>query len=572
MESLTGKTSEEVEIPKLAENGRNWKIYRAKIVEAAATDITYLLGVLAGWEPDDGSYNWECWDAILKWTFYTSVPISILCPIRKLDTADQIFKYLAKRFHDSEPIPRTNKFQHAGTATAAETPEKSPTSADAATERHVSTERNNEEDLSTTKDLSTRGTKSVNNGIVGCQDPRTSLEALAKGTSAKCSETTPVVLKSTPHEMQNRPQNSLPLTSRPPIEGEPNACKQEAVESVVMAGRTNRMAEMAKPTIVDVDRTARLGIELASEACGVDEGDGTECEGKSRLQETNLLCEEARQRNENASENIPSARKLPLVGEWTVCASSKASDLEVKPMDAPIESETLVIVSIQLEDLHSGRIPHVRLGGTSCHAGDANCLGNRADTSRYQPDGLRGLTDGSGGLMDALNALNKAEMAGMSHGEGASTYLSIGDTKCLVTETDGIETRADASIGRGDIPSVETETETAENDSTNVRCRIDSKTRNSPYTLENETPKRSYRWRKVSAGDGDVYVPLNTPVAAPSQNFVFGQVKSGDKPIVASVEGKRAGGGDGRRNGGGGDNGRSGSKGSTMSGGSVDSI
>ena len=307
MESLAGKTSEEVEVPKLTKNGQNWKIYCAKIVKAAAIDITDLLGVLAGWEPDDGSYDWECRDAILKWTFYTSVPISILRPIRKLNTVDQIFKYLAKHFRDSEPIPCANEFQHAGTAAAAETPEKSPTSTDAATERHASTERNNEEDLSTTKDLSTRGTKSVDNGIVGRQDPCTSLEALAKGTSAKCSETTPVILRSTPHEMQNRPQNSLPLTSRPPIEGEPNTCKQEVVESVVTAGRTNRMAEMAKPTIVDVDRTARLGIELASEACGVDEGDGTECEGKLWLQEKNLLCEEARQRNENASENIPSA-------------------------------------------------------------------------------------------------------------------------------------------------------------------------------------------------------------------------------------------------------------------------
>ena len=123
--------------------------------------------------------------------------------------------------------------------------------------------------------------------------------------------------------------------------------------------------------------------------------------------------------------------------------------------------------------------------------------------------------DGSGGLTDASNASNKAEMASMSHGEGASMYLSIGDTKCLVTEMDGVETHADASIGRRDIPSVETEMETAENDSTNVRrCRIDSKTQNSPYTLENEMPKCSYRWRKVSAGDGDVYVLWNAPVEA----------------------------------------------------------
>ena len=326
--------------------------------------------------------------------------------------------------------------------------------------------------------------------------------------------------------------------------GKPCECEQEAANSVATAGCTNGMVEMAEPmeiadvdlekaalggepaeraarvdegseTDADVDRMALLGREPAERASGVDEGDGMEHEPQTRLPKAELYCEDKHQHNENASENIPSARKLPLVGEWTVCASGKASDLEVEPMDAPIELETLVIVLIQLEDLRSSRIPRVRLGGTSCRAGDANCLGNGADTLRYQLDGLRGLTDGSGGLTDASNASNKAEMASMSHGEGVSTYLSIGDTKRLVTEMDGIETRADASIGHGDIPSVETETETAENDSTNVRrCRIDSKTRNSPYTLENETPKRSYRWRKVSTGDGDVYVPWNTPVEA----------------------------------------------------------
>ena len=94
----TGKTSEEVKIPKLELNRQNWKIYCTKIVKAAATDIMDLLGVLAGWKPDDRSYNWECQDAILKWSFYTSVPISILHPIQKLDTAHKIFKYLMKCF------------------------------------------------------------------------------------------------------------------------------------------------------------------------------------------------------------------------------------------------------------------------------------------------------------------------------------------------------------------------------------------------------------------------------------------------------------------------------------------
>ena len=121
----TGKTSEEVKVPKLAKNRQNWKIYHTKIIEATATDITDPLGVLAGWQPDDGSYNWECLDAILKWTFYTSVPITILRPIRKLDTTHEIFNYLVKHFCNNNPImdPRTkksepsaNKVDGAGTA------------------------------------------------------------------------------------------------------------------------------------------------------------------------------------------------------------------------------------------------------------------------------------------------------------------------------------------------------------------------------------------------------------------------------------------------------------------------
>ena len=150
--------SEEVKIPKLTPNGQNWKIYRAKVIEAAATDITNPLGVLAGWELDDGSHDWECRDAILKWSFYTTVPISILCPIRKLDTTHKVFKYLAKRFRDNDPIPRANELQRVGTAVAAETPENYPTSANAATEQHANAKLD-EEDLSTTKNLSTQGTE-----------------------------------------------------------------------------------------------------------------------------------------------------------------------------------------------------------------------------------------------------------------------------------------------------------------------------------------------------------------------------------------------------------------------------
>ena len=146
-----------VKIPKLAEDGQNWKIYHTKFLEATVTNITDPLGVWAGWQPDDGSYNWECLDAILKWTFYTLVPITILCPIQKLNTMHEIFNYLAKHFCNNNPIvdpctkkskPSANKVEQASTATAAETPEKSPTSANTATEQHVNAKLD-EEDLST---------------------------------------------------------------------------------------------------------------------------------------------------------------------------------------------------------------------------------------------------------------------------------------------------------------------------------------------------------------------------------------------------------------------------------------
>ena len=157
--------------------------------------------------------------------------------------------------------------------------------------------------------------------------------------------------------MQNQLQNSLPLTPRLPIEGEPSGCKQEAADSVVTAGRTNRMVRMAEPTEIadinlekaaldgepverahridkgdetdaDVDRTALLGGEPAEMACRVDKGDGTEHGYQARLQQTGFYCEESRQHNENANTNIPIAYGLPLEGEWTVCASDLESDAD----------------------------------------------------------------------------------------------------------------------------------------------------------------------------------------------------------------------------------------------------
>ena len=431
----TGKTSKEVKVPKLAKNGQNWKIYCAKIIKAAATDITDPLGVLAGWQPDDGSYDWECLDAILKWTFYTSVPITILRPIRKLDTAHEIFNYLVKRFCDNNPItdpctkksePSANKVNGAGTATEdisadLEKWKGSPTSESAATETLASANRDGE-DLSTIKDL-TQGMKSVDNGNVGhTQDPRTSLEASAQGTSAKRAEMTPVVLKSTlPHEMQTELHSSLLLTPRLPIEGEPNGCKQEAADSMVTAGCMKGMVETAKPTeIVDINRTALLGGKLAERACGVDEGDGMECEPQMQLLKEESYCEEIVQCSGITNEDVPSAQRLLLEGEWTVCMSGE-----------------LLMTTVEPYANDGNRNACVYLGGMRWCAGDAS-----------RP---KGQSDVSIGQTDMLDESHSAETANMSHSDSAGTYLGAGGSKCNVEETDGLAGHTDGVRSHADM-------------------------------------------------------------------------------------------------------------------------
>ena len=129
-----------VKIPELTKDRQNWKIYRTKFLKVAATFD--CLEVLAG-RPYEGD-DWDRCNALLCCTFMESVPPSIYFKIRHR-TAYENFKYLAKRFHDSKPIPHANELQCAGTATAVETPEKCPMSTNAATEWHANANSDEED-------------------------------------------------------------------------------------------------------------------------------------------------------------------------------------------------------------------------------------------------------------------------------------------------------------------------------------------------------------------------------------------------------------------------------------------
>ena len=390
-----------VKIPELALDGQNWKFYCVKYLEAAATN--YCLDILGG-RPDNGTDDWEEANALLCDLFMETIPASIYFQIH-LNSAHKIYKYLSKRFSDNDSIEDlcTKKFAvrekeakcHTRENSHAESME-SPTSENAAMERHADAKRDGV-DLPCTQDL-TRGTQDVNDGNVGrTQDPCTSLEASVQGTSTKCAETTPVVLKSVlPHETQTEPHSSLPLTPRPPIEGKPNRCKQEAADSVVTAGRTKRTVETAEPTIVDVNGKATLGREPAGMVHRVNKG-GEECEPQLQLQQTEFYCKED-QCNANANGDVPVANRLPLEGEWTAYPSGKTTDSkgvelegresstdervsideadggisrEAQPTDMQNEPTELLTTTVEPYVDDGDTSPLVRIGGTNWCAGSA---------------------------------------------------------------------------------------------------------------------------------------------------------------------------------------------------------
>ena len=205
-----------------------------------------------------------------------------------------------------------------------------------------------------------------------------------------------------------------------------------------------------------------------------------------RLPKAGLYCEERHQHNENATDDIPSIHGVPLEGEWTGCTSGKVInskgvesegcegsmiaqacvdkaemvaetpteccqqlgtadgnlDQGAEPMDIPNELATLVVVSVKPYVKDGNADTHVCLGETHWCACDVEGLGGRAD-------GLRGQTD-------TLSMLNRAVTTGLSHNEGAGTYLAARDVKRDVNPTNGIGSHADTPSGDGDVLSIQT--------------------------------------------------------------------------------------------------------------------
>ena len=80
-------------------------------------------------------------------------------------------------------------------------------------------------------------------------------------------------------------------------------------------------------------------------------------------------------------------------------------------------------------------------------------------------------------------------------------------TRPAPDEPNGFGNHADALSGHTDMPCVETDAITTANKAESVRTRrIGSRTQDSPETHKTVMPKLPSRWKRVSAGDGDVYI------------------------------------------------------------------
>ncbi|KAI6111134.1 hypothetical protein F5141DRAFT_1063491 [Pisolithus sp. B1] len=89
-------------VPTLKLDGRNWKVYQASLLKAAATKG--WLGILSGQETNNESLRWEGKDAQLKMLFYQTVPIPLVLKIQNLRTSHEMLDYLATKFQDPTPI------------------------------------------------------------------------------------------------------------------------------------------------------------------------------------------------------------------------------------------------------------------------------------------------------------------------------------------------------------------------------------------------------------------------------------------------------------------------------------
>jgi len=87
--------------------------------------------------------------------------------------------------------------------------------------------------------------------------------------------------------------------------------------------------------------------------------------------------------------------------------------------------------------------------------------------------------------------------------------------------------QTDAHSLETDVQSVTTNARTLANESRNIRTRrIGSRMQNSPVAHDIKLPEHTVWWRSVSAGEVDVYAPMNAPIETASRSSSLNESKA----------------------------------------------
>jgi len=183
---------------------------------------------------------------------------------------------------------------------------------------------------------------------------------------------------------------------------------------------------------------------------------------------------------------------FPKVGNWQLQSScdwsspvwfpvflrSYGLDFKTLQVDESKDSADALNTS---NNTKTATISHGDSLGMHLGAGSPKRAVDSANGFGSQTEMLEGQTDVSRAQSDALNMSNKAETVGISHGDGASTYLGAIDEKRSADVADGLASHTDMSSGHTDTQSAHTDTITPADEVGNISThRNKLKVPNSP--------------------------------------------------------------------------------------------
>ena len=495
---LTSKRSSEMvlELPELARENQNWQIYRAHILDSAAAEgvVSHLTG--AAPKPVDSreleAWNWS--NSVAKYIIQDVISDSLLARLMHHELAHTLFSHLAAIFGDLKPIaletpaeqsdqdeplrkdshPKLDGTYSARTAeivkgihvegagTATEIPDTPPYAPDGLS----CTDRNQE------KEHSGRERNAHDTDRESGHSSLTSTLKTTKIYDKKPSGTTPAGIPIIPSILNTNSTTIYPKDPGDPPnvpDGTSRGDDHKTAESGGQWQRTMRKVTRNNKTALPAPN---LADRTSEEMTGDDPIPSSQTQPinavKHQRMSTRYIPLPIGCANTNAQRSnghpkpkihLPRQHRLPLDREkYGVTTngytpSSSGQSMPQKLTCTPNEPNTLVTISIESETPCSGEIPQVRLASVHWHTDDANGPGRRTEMSKGQADESEGRTDESRARADASTTPNEAKTVVVSHRTGAGTYLSTGDTKCTVDETDGIDSHADVSSGHRDAPT-----------------------------------------------------------------------------------------------------------------------